>query len=448
MSELSCMLESERNSGHSPAGKLPDKTGKIEITDVSVAENRIECRYNVSGEIKKYFTDVPFYAEYSVPVRETPVSVAVIPLICQMLPIAWIFDAEIIVPEIDEDFFNSMPEFREGFIKMYPRLQFLGKLTAGRVVKNSPVNSTYPSVAFFSGGVDAFQTVIQHLDEKPMLALLWGFDVNPDNTEGWANVERHAQETAKDLGLELLIVKTVFRRILEEGKLTAYVLPKAEDSWWHGFQHGLGLIGHIAPFAYCYGTKAVYISASFTKDFNPCCASDPTIDNFVRYCGCQTVHSGYDCERQEKVRQICAFSNETQTPISLRVCWESSGGSNCCRCEKCTRTIMNILAIKQDPSQFGFVYSDKQFAYMMRKLRRLFAVQKIRDYYYYFNCQRSFWQNYGLCECPKSLRWFRRYDFDRYAKGGRTLGEWLYYIPYEIVRTGYKFVKRVCGVFR
>lgn len=33
---------------------------------------------------------------------------------------------------------------------------------------------------------------------------------------------------------------------------------------------------------------------------------------------------------------------------------------NCCKCEKCYRTMMNILSAHGDPNKFGFRYDTKK----------------------------------------------------------------------------------------
>ena len=85
----------------------------------------------------------------------------------------WIFDAELVLDEIDEGFYRSIKEFKEGYKRMYPMIKFNGKLTYNKLIDNS-YNVTDKVAAFYSGGLDASSTVVTHYDERPMLMNLQG----------------------------------------------------------------------------------------------------------------------------------------------------------------------------------------------------------------------------------------------------------------------------------
>lgn len=326
------------------------------LSKIIVEKNKVEYKYTASGLIKKYLNlDEKFFIEYSIDISDVPKSILVIPFLCNMLPISWVCDAEISVDEIDKDFFDSIKEFKQGYINMYPKVIFKGTLIANNIVNNGYIPSK-KTASFFSGGVDAFSTLISHAEEKPTLVTLWGSDIKLTDIKGWNIVRKHAIETAKEFNINNVFIKTSFRLFLKEGKLGNLVYKKAKDYWWHGFQHGIGLIGHIAPYAYINKVSKVYIASSFTeKDKGKVtCASDPTIDNFIRMASCKIIHDGYKFTRQDKVHNIVAFKKNNNKNFELRVCWESEGGKNCCSCEKCYRTIYGIIAEKANPREFGF----------------------------------------------------------------------------------------------
>lgn len=60
--------------------------------------------------------DMPFFCEYSEDISNTPQSIAVIPFIVQVLPIIWLFDATLIVDELDKHFYDCMEKIKEGYI--------------------------------------------------------------------------------------------------------------------------------------------------------------------------------------------------------------------------------------------------------------------------------------------------------------------------------------------
>jgi hypothetical protein len=402
----------------------------------------------VAGRISAYFTSESFWVEYSVDVSEVPQGVAVIPFIAQVLPVAWLFDAEIICPSLDADFLGAVPDIRHGYEAMYPMFTFNGALRVANIVQSRSSEDAY--ACFFSGGVDAYQTLFEHMDQKPSLIAVWGADVDVRNSQGWRTVEMHVKGAAEMYGLDYVGVKSNFRKILDESALSQHVYPACGDNWWHGFQHGIGLLGCAGPLAFARGYKTIYIASSFTEQFHPLtCASHPTIDNYVQFCGCSTVHNGYSYERQDKVGQIVEFAEHSKVPVRLRVCWESSGGGNCCSCEKCIRTIIEIMAEGRDPRVYGFGYRDQDFPEMMRKLRRWFASGKVPYPYQYALAVSGLRRWCSLGKVEPALRWLLDYDFGRYEAGKPQSAMGRYYlIASGLRRTFSKTVKKVSKSWR
>lgn len=86
-----------------------------------VGRNRLEYVYTVTGEWSKYFEPAnPMWVEYSQPVDEVPDSVAVLPLIGNVIVLASLMDADIYVEEIDRDFYECIEEFLGGFDEIMP----------------------------------------------------------------------------------------------------------------------------------------------------------------------------------------------------------------------------------------------------------------------------------------------------------------------------------------
>jgi hypothetical protein len=370
-----------------------------------ITGHRISYNYTVEGEWEKAFKlDEKFYIEYSCDISPVSSGVAVVPLLANLLPMAWVYDAEVIAPVCDEDFYNSIPEFKKGYIDMYPMMQFGGKLTVAELKKNVPQTQTGVA-AFFSGGVDAFNTLTQHADEKPTLLTLWGADVTFDDKIGWKNVEDHLKHTAKEFDLDYVIIKSCFRRFLNEKVLSDQV-KKSGDGWWHGFQHGLGIISHAAPVAYVLGKSTVYIASSFTvaEKGKVTCASDPTIDNYIRFCSSCVKHDGYEFNRQMKIHNIVEYSRNHSIKIPLRVCWISKGGTNCCNCEKCWRTMLGIYAEGEAPRKYGFKYSNIQLKKLAFKMR--FSNNKFIRISTYKPIQMAMKKNVKKNQLPYGIRWF------------------------------------------
>jgi hypothetical protein len=408
----------------------------VVIEDVSVMKNRLECTYTIYGEWKNYFKETnTFFAEYAKEIGRVPRSVAVIPYLCNILPLVWIFDAEVILEEIDKDFFDSIEDFKKGYVTMYPNVTFKGKVTPKKLVDNKQ-EDLYNTAAFFSGGVDAYNTLISHMDENPILVTLWGADIPFEDQAGWNLVDNHIRSIADQNKLDYVPIKTSFRRFLNEKTLSKHAFELTEDNWWYGYQHGIGIIGHMAPLAYQYKIKTVYIASSLTEEDNTTCASDPTIDNFVKFCGSQVVHDGYEYSRPEKTSRISEYVKRTNHPIQLRVCWESAGGSNCCHCEKCYRTILCLLAGKNDPREYGFNYTDDELVEMMKDFQIKYHFLHQTYFGVYNKIQQMMRENYELNELDHSLRWYYKADLTKELSFKQR-------IIYRVIRKGKKIIKKL-----
>ena len=66
------------------------------LNDVIITNNRIDYKYSVEGELQEAFNNKEkFFVEYNYNISNMPESIAIIPLICNILPIIWLFDAEV-----------------------------------------------------------------------------------------------------------------------------------------------------------------------------------------------------------------------------------------------------------------------------------------------------------------------------------------------------------------
>lgn len=340
---------------------------KFTIEDISVKDSVINCLFHVEGEWEKYFSSRAFYCEYNMNLNGLPSGIAVIPLICNVLPLAWLCGAELILPELDEDFYTCIDNLKKGYQTMYPQFSFHCTIKAKRVKYEMDNISSDRAGTFFSGGADAFHTLVRHIEERPQLITVWGADVKLNDKTGWEHVCKHVRETCREFNLENITIKSNFRDIVHEASADTLVRD-CGDCWYHAFQHGIGLLGHGAPCAWKLGLNTLYIASSFCQELagQYTCASDPAIDNYLRFCGCKIFHDAYEYSRQKKIEEICKYSATTGRKISLRVCWQSAGGENCCRCEKCYRTCLEIASEGYNPNDFGFVW-DKKAKWHCRK---------------------------------------------------------------------------------
>lgn len=411
---------------------------RIKLESIAVSGNTIEYLYTIVGEWKKYFhLDKTMKIKYEIEIASVPESILAIPFICNILPIVWLCDAELIVNEIDKDFYDNMPLIKKGYEQMYPMLKFAGSVVIAEKIELNQVQNQDKCAAFFSGGVDAYTTLFRHLSDNPCLITLWGADISLSDEKGWNKVIEHTKKVAGYFNLDYTVVKTNFREVIDERSLNKLV-KDSRDEWWHGFQCGIGMISHSAPIAYIKELRTVYIASSFPEKMKGkyTCASDPIIDNHVKYCGCTTVHDGYEMDRQGKIHFLVRKRAEG-FPIVLRVCWKEPGGGNCCRCEKCYRTILEIVAEGDDPNQYGFVWDDEAIRACKKDMKYKIVIASTKIEQFYIPLPEIMKSNREKIHDYEKYKWLMEMNFSKFNN-----------MPVKVVRSSLpvKVVKKVCRI--
>ena len=343
---------------------------KIELININVKKSDAIIHFSVSEGLKKYFRDDELRLRYPVDCDEVPESLMAVPFVANVITIVWVADCELIIPQLDKAFYKCLEKVKSGYEKMFPKLSFKGSIRAKDLVENKC--ATGRCAMFYSGGLDSVDTFVRHVDEKPDLISIWGSDIKYDNMRGWNVAHDIIKHTAEDYQFADFVVRSSFRDQIDTGALNNDYRSLMDDNWWHGLQHSLGLLGHVAPLAYMRGYEKMYIASSFTTEtferIKVKCASNPFTDNEVRFCNCRVVHDGPDCSRMDKTANVVRYCSAHSVDLPLHVCWESQSGGNCGVCEKCLRTIVMLISQGADPVKYGFSdFKDKFF--LERSLR-------------------------------------------------------------------------------
>ena len=333
---------------------------KIIVKKIEVEKNDIRIDYKVTEGLKKYFNlENKFHVHYYEDISTVPEEVAVIPFVSNVLPIIWLTNSELVIDSLEEKYANSLDKTRMAFNKMYKTDIFKGKVTVKKKKRIKPLDTEENISVFYSGGVDSTSSLVSCLEnnKRPLLITIWGTDVWDNNIEGFESLKKNAEDCGKKYNLKNMFIKTNFRKFIYEHELTKDLLTgKINDSWWRGIQHGIGLIGHVAPYAYTKNIKLHYIPATLnSNNIGSTCGSFPTIDESVKYMNCSICHEGYELDRLDKVNHITSYFEKQNETFPLRVCYMDKGSKlNCCQCEKCYLTIMELISLKKDPNKWGF----------------------------------------------------------------------------------------------
>ena len=170
--------------------------------------------------------------------------------------------------------------------------------------------------------------MLKNESEITHIILVHGFDFQHD-FEGKEEVVHNITQAASKLGKTLVQVETNLRDFTDK-----YV------PW--GLCHGSSL-----------AAVALLLSGTFSKVFIPSShsyrwlvpwGSHPLVDPLWRSTEeLEMVHDGCETIRVNKVAEI---AKNAVAMSCLRVCWENRDGAyNCGKCEKCLRTMINLLVI-------------------------------------------------------------------------------------------------------
>lgn len=315
--------------------------------------------------VNKFLRKDRFFAEYDQPIDLTKFdeTVLMIPFIMSVIPIIWASNKTWSIDVMDEDLYHSLSNIKKVFKLFYPSLPWSGALVPERLIKNLPLCNQHELNAdialLFSGGLDATTSSMQHHDERQLLITICGSDICVDNDHMWSCVKDRVHSYAEQYGHCSAFVRSNFA--LLNGRHLKTLTPEIKN-WWACTTQSLGYTGLAAPICAFTGQKRLLIASTRTKECPFPYGTHPLIDNAISFAGITVIHDCSDLDRLEKIETIVTRCKEDDLPLPmLRVCWgHDRDGGNCSRCEKCLRTMNELLAVGQDPRQFGFSAPIKQ----------------------------------------------------------------------------------------
>jgi hypothetical protein len=198
--------------------------------------------------------------------------------------------------------------------------------------------SKYPATgAFFSGGVDSVYTLVKHQTQISELILVHGFE-NPVQDEELLEVTlRSVLPTVQRFNKKLLVIHTNLRDRTDQW--IASLGRKFKGSFF-GFCYQGSI---LAAVGLCLQQKfdRIIIPSSYTYDNLIPYGTHPSLDPLWSTENLDFIHDGCMSSRLEKIKKIMAQASFAAH--RLQVCeYNKVGESNCCRCDKCIRTMLAI----------------------------------------------------------------------------------------------------------
>lgn len=340
---------------------------KLEQTEMGT---KVLYDYDAPERFLKYVKGDSLYVEFPCDVRSVPQSILAIPFVGVMLTVGMLINVDLYIPELDRSFYTSIEKVQTVFRKMYPRANFQCGVNA-ECLKDTPQNS--PDGAercslFFTGGVDATSALAELADQAPLLINVWGGDLRLTDDASHKELEDYLNILTSHLRLDYCFVKTNARETFNEnalGHLCEGMLGHRNNhGWWASIAHILSMSSTIAPLLWLKGIRTHYIGSSYdpsTKTFD---SNNTLLIDALCYTSCRFASVDAHINRNEKAAKIIEYRKLTDAPLQLKVCWNRTAGINCSACEKCYRTILNIIANHDDPNKYGFVVDGNSLARM------------------------------------------------------------------------------------
>lgn len=328
------------------------------INSFKIKNNCIEVR----AHSQLALTKDRFYAEYDgrIDVHALPYTVATIPFILNAAPLVWLSGQHFEIDAMDEDLFYALEKIQLVFRLFFPHSSWHGTITPKTLVKIQHDQATQRVGVLFSHGLDAVHTSMSHLDQDQVLITVWGSDVMPTKTTLWHHVLEQCQQYAQSYGYDHHWVRSNFAFFYNPHAITR--LYPTMTNWFGQAMQACAYLGVAAPIAYSTGCSSLLIASTRTQEYPYPYGTHPALDNLIAFAGINVFHDGAEVDRVQKIEKIQELCTQhTLAKPLLRVCWgKDVSGGNCGECEKCVRTITELITVGQDPQDYGFAVSLEQ----------------------------------------------------------------------------------------
>lgn len=314
-----------------------------------------------------------------------PPSILQVPVVSNVIIIAWATGADIYLDELDEAFLISLGRLKKEMRKYYPHFPCTTKIYTKKIIKNTFSNDGIGLL--FSGGVDSTASYLRNRTRKPNLIMVWGVDIPREEDKFWMRVKKIARSMARKEGVEINFIKTNLHEFIDELILNICFHRYIGTSWWLGVQFAVSTAGLSAPLTVVKSIGTLLMASGITSDYkeienvdfyqSPGWCSNYLHGNYG-WANVVTLYDGMELTRHEKIRRLLKkeLTKENHN-LMIRVCFsERSSGLwgankesfNCGNCEKCWRTIIGFVLEGIDPNKCGFMINNHFFPMLKTQL--------------------------------------------------------------------------------
>ena len=225
-------------------------------------------------------------------------------------------------------------------VEWYPEMLRRVTITADEVTRLPPVPPASEGVrgSFFSGGVDSWYTFLTERDAISHLLMIRGFDARIDNEGAWKHARNLLERTAARYGKTPLFMETNMPAL---GDVRS---PLWSCAYFGGFwaEMQFGSLLAAAGYALYPNIPRILVPQAFSFPGTDPHGGHPDLFRLWSTEMLSFLAHGTDVFRVDKARLACSDDLALK---DLRVCTKSlPTGINCCRCEKCLRTMLTLAA--------------------------------------------------------------------------------------------------------
>ncbi len=215
--------------------------------------------------------------------------------------------------------------------------------------------------SFFSAGVDSYFTVLRRPDAQYWITVQ-GFDMPVTANEAFARHRERLSRIASSHGKTAIFVRTNIRQ------------TRWKEAHWEALAFGPALAATALLFENYF--SEVLLPASCAADQLFPWGSHPVSDPLFSTTTTRIVHEGL-YSRLDKIRFLAQYPEALR---ELHVCFRGRDGrgqddSNCCRCEKCYRTMITLELL--GALEACSLFDREQFD--VRRIRDIFVTSDIDE---------------------------------------------------------------------
>lgn len=251
--------------------------------------------------------------------------------------------------EVSSVLLRNLEEFQAAWSSWYPEKYNKIEIVADKEIDTPACKKSNNAMAAFSGGVDGAFTVYRHSrnlcgrlrrDIKAGV-FIHGFNIGLDRNDIFEQAAKKAEIMLNSLGIDLITVATNFRDL--------------GDSFRDA--HAAEIASCLSLFENIYPTALIASSEPYNDLIFPW-GSNPITDRLLSSDKLEFIHDANAYTRSDKIEVISEWPEALK---HLRVCWQIDNlDKNCCKCEKCIRTILNFRVFGIDlPACFDEDATDK-----------------------------------------------------------------------------------------